>query len=106
MGLLDRFFGPPSKDKFARMFVRAIQQAGETLAMDYDAKEFHLIIGGDKKSVFYLDNIYREFSSAPSEKRKEILSNFVKGYLSYRKEIPANLDDLGPDLLPAVRNRS
>ncbi len=29
MGFFDRFFGPPTKDKFARLLKEAIEKAGE-----------------------------------------------------------------------------
>jgi len=42
MGLFDRFLGPPSRDKFARMVMEAVQQAGETAPLRYDPAEFQL----------------------------------------------------------------
>jgi uncharacterized protein YtpQ (UPF0354 family) len=105
MGLFDKLFGPPSKDKFARLLSNAIREAGETVAIRYDAKEFRLVVEGGEKRFFNLVNIYREYCAVPSTKRRQALSHFVKTWFANRKEIPANFEDVGPDLLPAIRNR-
>ena len=39
MGLFNRFFKPPSKDKFAGMFIDALRRVGEKLKLSYDAKQ-------------------------------------------------------------------
>jgi len=105
MGLFDKIFGPPSKDNFARLLSDAIREAGETVAIRYDAEEFRLVVEGEDKRFFSLVNIYREYCALPSAKRRQALSHFVRSWFANRKEIPANFEDVGPDLLPAVRNR-
>lgn len=106
MGFFDKLFGPPSKDKFARLLSAAIRKAGETVAIRYDAEEFRLVVEGEDRRVFNLVNIYREYCATPSASRRQALSQLVKSWFAHRKEIPASFEDVGPDLLPAVRNRS
>ena len=106
MGIFARFFGPPSRDKFARLMTNAIRQAGETAAIVYDAGEFRLVVEGEGKRFFNLGNIYHEYCSLPQAKRREGLRHYVRSWFSDHKEIPGAFEDLGPDLLPAVRDRS
>lgn len=105
MGLFNKFSVPPSKDSFAQMLSDAIRQAGETVAIRYDAEEFRLVVEGEEKRFFNLVNIYREYCATPGEKRRQALSHFVRSWFANRKRIPANFEDVGPDLLPALRNR-
>jgi hypothetical protein len=55
MGVFDRFFGPPDKDKFARLISDAIRKAGETADLRHDAEDFSLDTGGDRPRVSYLN---------------------------------------------------
>ena len=43
MGLRDRLFGPPGRDRFARMLLDAIRQAGEPGRVRYDPEHFRLV---------------------------------------------------------------
>ncbi len=104
MGLFDKLSGPPSKNKFARLLLDAIRKAGETVAIRYDAEEFRLVVEGEKR-FFNLGNIYQEYCATPSAKRRQALRHYARSWFSNRKGIPANFEDVGPDLLPAVRNR-
>ena len=45
MGIFDRFFGSPSKDRFARMLKDAIVKAGEKKAIRYNPEAFTLTSG-------------------------------------------------------------
>lgn len=104
MGIFDRFFGPPDKDKFARLLTRAIRQAGDKSSITYDANEFRLL--GEGKHVFNLGNVYREYCSTARARRHELLRRYVRTWFAHLKEIPREFDDAKPDLLPVVRNRS
>ncbi len=101
MRLFDKLFGPPSKDRFARMLLDAIRKAGETAAIRFDAGEFRLIVDEDEKRFFYLASIYRDYCDMPSAKRRQALSHFVRSWFANRQKIPATLEDVEPDLLPA-----
>jgi hypothetical protein len=105
MGLLDKVFGRPSKAKFARLLEHAIRQAGETIAIRYDAEEFRFVTEADEKRLFNLTNIYREYCATPSAKRGQALRHYVRSWFANRKGIPAAFEDAVFDLLPSVRNR-
>jgi len=105
MGLFDKLFGPPSKNKFAQLLSDAIRQAGETVAIRYDAGEFRLVVEGEEQRFFNLANIYREYCTAPASQRPGALRLYVRSWFANRKSIPDSFEDVGPDLLPAVRNR-
>ncbi|HEV3256881.1 MAG TPA: hypothetical protein VG013_08390 [Gemmataceae bacterium] len=106
MGVLDRFFGPPSKDKFARLMMEAIRQAGETNALRYDPADFCVYREGEAKGVLNLDNAYREYCAAPTGRRPAVVKSFVRTWFTYRKEIPTDFEDARHDLLPGIRNRA
>lgn len=64
MGVFDKLFGPPSKDKFAKLLVDAMHKAGETRAIAYDRGEFRLHTEAEKGSIVFLGNAYQEYCSA------------------------------------------
>lgn len=104
MGVLDNISGAPSKDQFARLLSDAISKAGEIAIIRYDAEEFRLVVNEEQR-FFNLGNIYREYCDAPLDKRRQALRHYVRSWFANRKGIPANFEDVVPDLLPAVRNR-
>jgi hypothetical protein len=106
MGLLDRFFGKPGKDQFARLMADAIRAAGETTPLRYDAARFQLVAQGEGSNLFKLANVYSEYCAAPKAKRPELIRRFSRSWFAHRRELPATLDDAAPDLLPSVRARS
>src|SRR5205085_2934475 len=106
MGLLDRFRGPPSKDKFARMILTAIRTAGEKDPIHYDPEQFQLRQDGEIKCVMNLGNAYQEYAAASKDKRPLILHNVVRLWFTHRRETPTEFEDVKPDLLPGVRSRS
>ena len=105
MSLFDKLFGQPGKKKFARLLSDAIRQAGETVAIRYDAEAFRLVVEGEEKRFFNLANVYREYCATPSAKRGRALRHYVRSWFANRKRIPASFEDVVLDLLPAVRNR-
>ena len=106
MALLDLFAGTPSKDKFARLMTNAIHRAGGPVELRYDSQEFRLVADDKEKLSLNLGNVYLEYCAAPRLKREQVLRKTVRGWLDYRKEVPTDFEDLGPDLLPTVRGRS
>jgi hypothetical protein len=104
--LFDKLFRPPSKNRFARLLSDAVRKAGETATIRYDVEGFRLVIDGPEKRLFNLANIYQEYCAQPPRKRKQTFGHYVRSWFANRKEIPVTFEDLGPDLLPNVRNRS
>jgi uncharacterized protein YtpQ (UPF0354 family) len=107
MGFFDRFFGPPSEDKFAKIMTRALRRAGDDRETTYDKAEFRLLHSKDGKAagVTNLRNLYTEYCNAPKSARDALLARTCKGLLN-SMEIPDDFDDVRPDLLPTVRTRS
>lgn len=103
--LIGKFSGPPSKDKFARMFLNGIKQAGESRNIAYDSTQFRLAVTGDNNRVMFLDNLYAEYCSVPESERNAVLQRSVRSWFAAEKTIPDSLEDASHDLLPAVRTR-
>ena len=106
MGLLDRWFGNPSRDKYAKMFMQALRDAGDQRAMHYDREEFVLKCGGDGAGVAFLWNFYADYCAAPRGDRSQLLKMQVRGALSHLKEMPEEFDDAKCDIYPKVWPRA
>ena len=107
MGIFDRFFGSPSKDRkdrFAHLLMDGIRNAGESGPIVYDSAEFCL--RKENRQVTSLANAYIEYCAASSQGQKEVLKRWIRGWFLLDKETPQELEDVRPDLYPAVRNRA
>src|SRR5579872_3967822 len=107
MGLLDRFFGPPSEEKFARILTDALRRAGDDRQATYDKDESRLLHTKDGKDagITNLRNLYTEYCNAPKNERNAMLARVCKALLN-PMEMPEDFEDVKPDLLPTVRTRS
>ncbi len=106
MGMFDRFFGPPTRDSFARLIITRIRAAGEQRKVRYDAQQFSLRPDGNEVSVMNLSNLYAEYCAAEKSARLKMLVNITRSWFSDRRTLPAQFEDVHPDLLPSVRSRS
>ena len=106
MGLLDRFFGPPSKEKFAKLFIQGIQRAGEKRKLVYDPQQSCVTVVDASGRRMYLDNIYPEYSSTPPAAQAETMRRFVRSWFDSEKSMPDEYGDASHDLLPAIRSRA
>ena len=107
MGILDMFSSkPPSRDKFARMIMDGVRQAGETGDIVYDRDQFRLSVNGESGTRLFLDNAYQEYCAAAKKDRLLLLKRFCRSWFLTSKEMPGEYEDAKPDLLPAVRARS
>ena len=104
MGLFDKLSGPPSKDKFAKMFMAGVRAAGELKQIHYDREQFSVV--GEGGQISFLGNIYQEYCSVPKSQRAKVLQRSVRAWFVYLRELPKKFEDVHPDLLPAVRSRS
>ncbi|MFO0882676.1 MAG: hypothetical protein U0894_00560 [Pirellulales bacterium] len=108
MGLWDyirSFWGPPTKDRFAKLFIKEAKRICPDLSFVYDKPNF--AIKYDKDGVIYLTNIYLEHLQLPKESRADCIKTFASSILLTRNfEIPTDFADVHPDLLPVVRSRS
>jgi hypothetical protein len=85
---------------------KAIKDAGEKATLRYDEEEFRLVAEGEAQHLFNLGNAYAEFCAAAEEERPKVVRRFVRSWFSRMKELPADFEDLSPDLLPGVRSRA
>ncbi len=104
---LDRFFGPPSEDKFAKMFSAMLQRMGDPRTCLYDKSAFRLVFSenGEQSAVINLRNMYSEYCNCEQARRKEWLLKTCQGFI-HPMEIPDEFEDARHDLLPTVRTRS
>lgn len=104
MGLLDKFFGPPSREAFAREVMDGLRAVGRG-PLRYDASEFK-ILGGEKgDDQIYLGNVYDEYCAAARADRKAVVARFVRA-VAMTRDIPTeNVQDALPRLRPRVRER-
>src|SRR5438128_547422 len=97
---------PPNKDDFARLMIDTLRQAGEPSALRYESAQFRLVADGDESQVFNLANVYEEYCRTEPDRRREVLRRVTRSWFARLKEVPKTFDDVHPDLLPGVRNRS
>jgi hypothetical protein len=105
MGLFDWLFGPPSRDRFARRLIKALQHAGEKNPINYDPEKYRLQVGGESENLMNLSNIYEEWCAASASQRQTIFNNAVRTWFSHRRELPQSFEDVQHDVLPGVRSR-
>src|SRR5271170_3298467 len=97
---------PAEPDAFAEHVTQRLREVGVTNPINYDSEEFQLQIEGDKGSVLFLNNAYREYCSLPPDHRHQAVRRFVRGWLQANKPAPEEYADIAPDILPAVRSRA
>jgi len=105
--LLNRFFGPPGRDRFAKIMADALRRCGESNAYVYDRAGFRLVYteDGKEKRVVNLVNLHLEYCAAARSQRQDWLLRTCRAMVN-PMEIPREFEDVKPDLLPTVRPRS
>ena len=107
MGFFSRFFGPPSRDDFARVIAHALQAEGYEGAMEFDAPAFALRLSGpDGEHVLRLGHLYDDYTKAPATDRDRVLAAGVRRYRSATGPAPKHFGDARQRLLPELRRRS
>ena len=96
---------PPEPDRFARLMVKALREAGKNCPIRYERERFRLIIEnpGRRPTVWWLDNAYAEYCHAPPARRLTVTHPFVR----QAAEGPPRVrrEEGLPNLLPRVRPR-
>ena len=106
MGFLNKLFGPPSKDKFARMVMDGIRHAGATESIIYDPVEFRLLVAGENGTRHLLSNAYYEYCTVPKQVRPDILQKYIRHWFLTQIKPPEDFEDIKHDLMPIVRAHS
>ena len=107
MNFLDRFFGPPTEAKFAKLLIDALHRAGDDGQYAYEEAENRLNVTKDGKGVgvVNLRNLYTIFRGLPKQDHAEFLKKTCAGLVN-RMEIPDEFEDVKADMRPTVRSRS
>ncbi|MEI8022379.1 MAG: hypothetical protein WCH39_29485, partial [Schlesneria sp.] len=67
MDLINWLFGPPTRDQFASLVMRALRDAGDLRQHRYEKDQFRLLNAG--AGEINLGNIYQEHCKLPSAER-------------------------------------
>lgn len=105
MGILDKFIGPPNRDKFAQLVIRSILRAGEKRQLAYDRDDFRIHPQNDLKTYIELDNLFDSYSAAEADARKDLMQVAVRSWFVEINEVPGKFDAAQHDLLPAIHPR-
>lgn len=98
------FWEPPSKAQFVRLFLKEARQVRPETQFTYNEANFAIHYGED--GLVNLTNFYQEYLQLSREHRPAALKRFVGALLvSGNFEIPADFEDVHPDLLPVIRSR-
>jgi uncharacterized protein YtpQ (UPF0354 family) len=95
----------PTKDRFAKLLLAGIRDAGDKREIVYDRSQFRLVLGGGSGHMMYLQNVYADYCNAPEPDRENALSRIVRNWFAFEKSMPEEFEDASHDLLPAVRDR-
>jgi uncharacterized protein YtpQ (UPF0354 family) len=107
MGLFDRFRAAPTEDKFARLMADMMRRCGDIRESSYNKADFSLTFtrDGEEAGIINLRNLFIEYCNADKMDRDELLKRTCRGMLN-TMDLPEDFEDVKPDLLPTVRNRS
>ncbi len=105
MSLRDLFARQPTPERFARLMMQRLKQAGETRKIEFDAEKFSLRCERSERESF-LHNAFAEYNRADREGRERIVHVFLSAWFTTAMELPRDLDMARADLLVALRDRS
>ena len=102
--MLDQFFNRMTRDRFARQLMRRLKAADGVGPVEYDRENFRLVIDGTQ--YINLSNFFDEHRRLPKEDRVDHLKSILQGVFQSGFQLPEDLDDARPDLLPKVWPRA
>lgn len=104
MGWLDFLFGPPSRDKFAKLVMAQLRKVARGQELKYNREQY--LIERGSEGFINLANLYHEYCQTPRAERDKVLDRFIRGCIGTTAfELPEDFNDVHPDLLPVVRSR-
>lgn len=106
MKFLERFFGPPSEAKFAKLLIETFRRIGDEGTYHHDEAERRLILtkNGEQAGIVNLTNLYATYVGLPKAEREAFIANVCIG-LAGRTDVPTDFEDVKPDLRPTVRSK-
>jgi hypothetical protein len=107
MALFSRSSKPPDEDAFADLVLRTLKEIGDRRPATYDRENFRVVVKeeGEDAWLFNLRNIYSEYLSADAKDREALLRRSCLG-LASRVRMPDEFEDVKPDLMVTICNRS
>lgn len=104
MGWLNFLFGPPSRERFARLVMTELRKLGGSQRLKYNQEQFLIERGSD--GFINLANLYHEYCQAARSERHKVMDRFIRGCVGTTGfELPEDFGDVHPDLLPVIRSR-
>ena len=96
---------PNRKDRFAHDVIKRLRRRGESRPIEYDRRNFQLVIGGCDRML--LSNTYKRCQSVSGDAREAILNRFV-GARSVVDTLStlASFDDAKAGILPILESRA
>ncbi len=94
-----------TREDFAQLLIDQAGKIKPGIEIVFDSQEFSLKILSQEQQLMYLHNAYLEYSQVAEEDRPAILKKWLRHFL-FLKTMPEDWEDVVPDLLPALRNRS
>ena len=88
MGFFDKLFGPPSKDKFAKLIIARLRKAGVTGELIYNAEGFWL--RQPDRGQFNLSNAYADYCRSNKEDRERSIKAYLFAWASAGKELKSS----------------
>ena len=104
MDLIDWLFGPPSRDQFASLVIRALRDAGDLRQHRYEKDQFRLVNSGT--SEINLGNVYQEHCKLSSADRSAHLKRIAQAFYSAGNELPELFDEAKKNLRPKIWPRA
>ena len=107
MGWFDFLWGPPSEDKFARLLMDALRQAGVDRKLVYDAVNRRIIIGeATENHQAFVGNFYAEHIQVPRRERAAHLARTAQVLLSASDEMAEDWEEARTHLRPKIWARA
>ncbi len=107
MGLFDFFSSKPSPEKFARLAMAALQQAGVQGELNHDVTNFSLTYQSSaaREHTANLHNVYIDYCNASKGNRDVELSRYAQSIVQMQTELPTDFTEVKSRLLPLIRGR-
>ncbi len=104
MDLINWLFGPPSRDQFASLLIRALRDVGDLRQHRYESDQFRLVNTGPGE--INLGNVYQEHCKLPTSERSAHLKQIAQAFFSAGHELPEVFDEAKKNLRPKIWPRA
>ena len=104
MDLINWLFGPPTRDQFASLVMRALRDAGDLRQHRYEKDQFRLLNAG--AGEINLGNVYQEHCKLSSAERPAHLKQIAQVFSSAANELPEEFDEAKKNLRPKIWPRA